>query len=66
MSGYVTLRQIAAAAGRHYITVYRNAKAAGLLNDKPAGVQAHRIPVAQANRFMARQWPGTSIKEDVR
>lgn len=58
---FVTLHQIAAATGKHYITVYRNAQRAGLLADKPAGEQLHRIPLAKANRFIARQWPGTPL-----
>ncbi len=62
---FVTLQQIAATAGKHYITIFRAAKRAGLLADKPEGVQQHRIPVAKANRFIARQWPtATLIKEE--
>jgi hypothetical protein len=62
---FVTLHQIAATAGRHYITVFKQAQRAGLLADKPEGVQQHRIPVAKANRFIARQWPTAPlIKED--
>jgi hypothetical protein len=58
---FVTLHQIAAAIGKHYITVYRNAQKAGLLTEKPNGEQMHRIPLAKANRFIARQWPGTRL-----
>lgn len=62
---YVTLGQMANAAGKTYLTVFRHAQRAGLLQGKPEGEKQHRIPVAKANRFLARQWPGTTIKEDV-
>jgi hypothetical protein len=61
---FVTLREIASTAGRHYVTVFNQAKRAGLLTDKPAGVQAHRIPVAKANRFIARTWPGRPLFQE--
>ncbi len=62
---FVTLHQIAAVAGKHYITVFRQAKKAGLLADKPEGEQSHRIPLVKANRFIARTWPGAPLMKEV-
>lgn len=59
---YVTLAQLAKQAGRSYSHIWNLSKR-GLIKglEKFPGIRGYRITVANANRFLARHWPGTPL-----
>ncbi len=56
---YTTVQILAAHAGRHVQSVRRALRLAGIIPESFPGVAGKRLPVLKANRFLARQWPGT-------
>lgn len=60
---YTTPRLLAAHAGKRYETVRLALKAAGLMT-RERGIKGARIPVQKANRFLAKQWPGTPLMKE--
>lgn len=61
---FVTIAQIASLTGRHPESVRMALKRAGMLGARVPGIKGHRIPVAKANRFIARQWPGAPMFQE--
>jgi hypothetical protein len=58
---WVTLAQIAEVTGHHQESVRRALHATGLMPARIKGVRGHRLTLANANRFIARQWPGAPL-----
>jgi hypothetical protein len=55
---YVTVPMIIAHTGKHPNTVRNALKAANVPFEKPPGAKGVRIKESDANRFIAKQWPG--------
>lgn len=54
---FVSLQMVAAHAGKHIASVRRAMKTAGLPLQKEPGVRGYRVPLKEANKFLAKQWP---------
>lgn len=63
---YLTIPMIAKHAGKHSGTVLRALKLAGIPAEKTKGVRGIRITLANANKFLARQWPEVAPYQDTR
>jgi hypothetical protein len=60
---FVTIKMISEHVGRTKQAVGKALRMAGVKPEKMAGVKGLRLPLKQANDFIARQWPESpSIK----
>lgn len=54
---FVTIAMLAAHAKKHRCSIIRGLRLAGIKLEKTLGVKGGRLPVKDANRFLAKQWP---------
>jgi hypothetical protein len=58
---YYTISEIAKHAGKSQQTVRKALRAVSIQTSKAAGAKGARISAKDANRMLARQWPGVKL-----
>lgn len=54
---YVTIQMLVKHTGKHRNTIERALRLAGVAMEKTPGIRGIRVKLADANKFLLRQWP---------